>query len=309
MPAMNTIKQFLSYVEIKTKITSVLTFLMTLAYLYAAGNHINVLRSLVFFAGMLLFDLTATAINNYCDTKNNHQTLQFRRRTALIIVIALLAVSTALGLYLVALTDAAVLLLGALCFLFGIMYSFGPVPISHGPYGEVISGFFYGVLIPALLVYINSAPGELFTYTLGSGRLVAELDIAAAAKLLLLAVVPFCLTANIMLANNICDVAHDVRVNRFTLAYYLKRYSLHLFAGLYYLAYLSVIAMVAFRLVSPLSLLLLLTLIPVQKNIRHFYQRQNKEETFIVSIQNFILIIVTHTVLILLGGLLHWGLR
>lgn len=282
---------------------------MTLAYLFTAGKQIDPLRSLVFFAGMLFFDLTATAINNYCDTKNNHQTLQFRRRTALMIVLALFALSTALGLYLVWLTDVAVLVLGGLCFLFGVMYSFGPVPISHGPYGEIISGFFYGALIPALLVYINSAPGELFSFALQAGHLAFDLDLAAAATLLLLAIVPFCLTANIMLANNICDVEHDVRVNRFTLPYYLKRYSVHLFAALYYLAYLSVIAMVVLRLISPLSLLTLLTLIPVQKNIRRFYQRQDKEQTFIVAIQNFVLIIVAHTALMLLGGLLPaWGL-
>jgi 1,4-dihydroxy-2-naphthoate octaprenyltransferase len=298
------IKRFLSYVEIKTKITSVLTFLMTLAYLFTAGKHIDTLRSLVFFAGMLFFDLTATAINNYCDTKNNHQTLQFRRRTALMIVLALFAVSTALGLYLVWLTDFAVLILGALCFLFGVAYSFGPIPISHGPYGELVSGFFYGVLIPALLVYINSVPGELFAYALQAGHLAIDLNLMATAKLILLAIVPFCLTANIMLANNICDVEHDIQVKRFTLPYYLKGYSLHLFAALYYLAYLSIVAMVILGLVSPLSLLTLITLIPVQRNIRRFYQRQDKEETFIVAIQNFVLIIVAHTALMLLGGLL-----
>ncbi len=301
---MNTIKRFLSYVEIKTKITSVLTFLMTLAFLFTAGKHIDTLRSIVFFAGMLLFDLTATAINNYCDTKNNHQTLQFHRGTALMILLVLFALSTILGLYLVWLTDLIVLILGVLCFLFGIAYSFGPVPISHGPYGELVSGFFYGVLIPALLVYINALPGELFAYALQRGHLIVDLDLAAVAKLLLLATVPFCLTANIMLANNICDVDHDVRVKRFTLPYHLKRYSLHLFAALYYLAYLSVVAMVVLRLVSPLSLLTLITLFPVQKNIRRFFLRQDKEQTFIVSIQNFVLIIVAHSALMLLGGFL-----
>jgi 1,4-dihydroxy-2-naphthoate octaprenyltransferase len=69
----------------------------------------------------------------------------------------------------------------------------------------------------------------------------------------LLAVLPFCLTANIMLANNICDVGHDARVNRYTLPIYLRKYALHLFAFLYYAAYVSVIAMVIFRYLSPLS--------------------------------------------------------
>jgi len=53
-----------------------------------------------------------------------------------------------------------------------------------------------------------------------------------------------------------------------------------------------------------LSLALLLTLIPVQRNLNVFRQRQLKEETFSVSIQNFILILSAHTALVFLGGLL-----
>ena len=160
---MDAVRRLFTYVEIKTKITSVFPFLMTLAYLFVNGVSIDPLRPAVFFFGMFLFDLTATTINNYNDTKKNHQTLTFPRKTALIITIALLLVSTALGIWLAALTDIVVLLAGTLCFLFGILYSFGPVPISHGPYGELVSGFFYGFVIPFIVVYIN-APETLFTY-------------------------------------------------------------------------------------------------------------------------------------------------
>ena len=62
---------------------------------------------------------------------------------------------------------------------------------------------------------------------------------------------PFALLpdGNIML-NNICDVEHDTAVGRFTLAFYLKKRALYLFALLYYAAYLSVIAMVI-SVISP----------------------------------------------------------
>jgi len=307
---MDIIKRFFSYTEIKTKITSVLTFGLTLAYLLSSGREINVYRSFVFFLGMFLFDLTATTVNNYCDTKKNHQTLQFSRRTALAITLILFAASTLLGLYLVYLTDLFVLFLGGLCFLLGILYSYGPVPISHGPYGEVISGLFYGLLIPTLLFYINLPNGELLSYSLSLSKFSFELNFAPALEIALLSVVPFCLTANIMLANNTCDVKHDVAVNRYTLPYYLKDNALRLFAALYYAAYVSVVIMVFLKLLSPMSLLLLVTLLPVQKNINRFRKRQLKEETFASSIKNFILIILVHTVLILLGCLLPgWGPR
>lgn len=302
-PKESRFKSLLSYIEIQTKITSVLPFLMTLAYLFASGKHIAPLRTLVFFAGMFLFDLTATTINNYSDTKKNHQVLQFKRRTARLITLILLIISTAFGIWLVCLTDIVVLALSGLCFFFGIIYSYGPLPLSHGPYGEIFSGLFYGVLIPVILVYINDAAG-LLSFSLSLQKLSFELQLAPAIGLGLLAVVPFCLTANIMLANNICDVEHDIRVHRYTLAFYLKKKALYLFAGLYYIAYLSVIALVILKYLSPLSLVLLITLIPVQKNINLFFKKQVKEETFVISVKNYIIILLTHTVLIALGALL-----
>lgn len=309
-PSTGILKRFLSYVEIKTKITSVFSFLLALVYLYASGFAIDPLKTTVFFFGMLCFDLTATAVNNYYDTKKNHQTLQFSRLTAMAILLTLFGISVLLGLWLVYLSDPVVLLLGGVCFFFGIIYSYGPVPISHGPYGEVCSGFFYGVLIPAILMYVNVPESRLFSYALDGWKVSMVLDIQTLMGLLMLSVVPFCLTANIMLANNICDLEQDVKVNRYTLPFYLGKKSLWLFAGLYYIAYVSVVAMVAVGFISPLSLLLLLSLIPVQKNINLFFKKQIKQETFIVSIKNFLTIISLHILLIFLGSFLPgWGPR
>jgi hypothetical protein len=162
---MSVLQRFFSYVEIKTKITSVFPFLMTLSYLFSSGIDINLPRSLVFFFGMFLFDLTATTINNFFDSKKNSQKLQFSRRTCAAITAILLLLSVFFGIWLVLLTDIAVLFLGALCFLFGIFYSWGPVPISHGPYGELVSGLFYGLLIPAILLYINVRKAFCFPRT------------------------------------------------------------------------------------------------------------------------------------------------
>jgi 1,4-dihydroxy-2-naphthoate octaprenyltransferase len=174
----------------------------------------------------------------------------------------------------------------------------------------LVSGLFYGLLIPAILIYINLPEGGLFSYSLDGWKLSMVLNLKSVAGLLLLSVVPFCLTANIMLANNICDLKRDVAVDRYTLAYYLGGKALWLFAALYYAAYLSVIAMAAVGLLSPLSLILLFSLIPVQKNINRFLKRQTKEETFIVSIKNFLIVIILHTLLIFLGSFLPgWGPR
>lgn len=294
----------MSYVEIKTKITSTFAFMLTIAFLLYSGRPIDWLRTLVFFLAMFLFDLTTTAINNYIDTKTNEQVLQFERRTALTIILILFTISTALGLYLAYLTDVVVLLLGGLCFLTGVFYTYGPVPISRMPLGEVMSGLFYGLFIPFLLLYINMPEGTYLTLGLGWESIRLELNVMPLISVLLLAVTPMCTTANIMLANNTCDVEKDVKVRRYTLPYYLGKKALWLFALLYYACYASIVAMVVLRILSPVCLVSLLTIIPVQRNINIFMERQDKASTFITSIKNYIIIMGSLTITVFVSAAL-----
>ena len=297
-------KRFLSYVEIMTKITSTFTFLMTIAFLLYQGRTIQWKETFLFFAAMFLFDLTTTAINNYIDTKNNHQTLQFKRRTALIIIYVLFAISAGLGLWLAYLTDFVILLAGTLCFLCGILYTYGPVPISRMPLGEVMSGFFYGVLIPFILVYINSPEETYLSLNANLETIALKIQVQPFVTLILLSVAPFCTTANIMLANNICDLEKDIAVKRHTLPYYIGRKALYLFAGLYYLTYAAVVIMVIARFLHPVCLLSLVTLVPVQRNISAFWNKQDKATTFLCAIKNFILIMGANTLFILISAFL-----
>lgn len=299
------IKRFLSYVEIKTKITSTFAFLLTIAYLFYTGQSIRWGLTLLFFASMFLFDLTTTAVNNYIDTKTNGLPLQFKRGAALVIIIAMLLGSAFLGLCLVFYTDIVVLLLGGLCFLCGIFYTYGPAPISRQPWGEVLSGIFYGLFIPFILLYVNMPEGTYLMLEWDLSTISLDLRIFPLFTVLLLSVAPVCCTANIMLANNICDLEHDILVKRYTLPYYIgKKASLYLFAAVYYAPYLAVILMAALRILHPLSLVFLITLIPVQKNIKIFFGEQVKSRTFITSIKNYVVIMGTITALIFLSGLL-----
>jgi len=297
------LKRFLSYVEIKTKITSLFAFLITIAFLVYKEQRIDLKRTIVFFCSMFLFDLTTTAINNYIDTKTNDQTLQFQRRTAFIIILILFVISTALGLYLAFITDIVVLILGAMCFLAGIFYTYGPVPVSRQPLGEIMSGIFYGLFIPFLLLYINMPEGTFLSFSIGLDKISAEIMVKPMIEVLLLSVIPAFATANIMLANNICDVEKDIAVKRYTLPYYLGKKALILFAVLYYLIYADIILMVATGILPPECLLMLLTLWLVQKNISVFMKRQEKATTFKTAIANYIIIVGTATALIFIGAL------
>lgn len=297
--------KFLDYTEIKTKITSLFAFLMSVAYLFYQEITINWKLTALFFTSMFLFDLTTTAINNYIDSKTNHQILPFGRTKARWTIYFLLILSTGLGLVLVSMTDVVVLLGGGLCFLVGVMYTYGPIPISRQPWGEVLSGIFYGLLIPFLILYINQPEGTMLTVQWNMETIDLQLQVMPIITLLLLSVNPTCATANIMLANNICDLEKDIQVKRYTLPYYLGKRALALFAMIYYATYAATILMVAFNMLPVICLLSLLTIFPVQKNIKIFLREQTKESTFIISIKNFVIIMGTFTMAIFVGGLLN----
>lgn len=274
---------------------------MTIGFLLYQEQKINWNATVVFFLSMFLFDLTTTAINNYIDSKENDQILDFDRRKSIYIIYALFAISVILGLYLVSLTDIIILAAGSACFLCGVLYTYGPIPISRQPLGEVFSGFFYGVMIPFILMYINTPADTFLSYQISLKSISVEFQIVPILQLLLFAITPFCVTANIMLANNICDLEKDIKVRRFTLPYYIGEKAIHLFTGLYYTTYVAMIGMVILKMLSPICLISIISIVLVQKNINQFKKEQDKAKTFICSIKNFILIMGTNTLVIFLS--------
>ena len=63
------LRKFFQFVEIKTKITSVFPFFLTLAYLFYQKQSPDPKLTTIFFLSMLLIDLATTAINNYIDSR------------------------------------------------------------------------------------------------------------------------------------------------------------------------------------------------------------------------------------------------
>lgn len=293
--------RFLDYVELKTKITSIFVFLMSIAFLLYKKESINWKLTIVFFIAMFTFDLTTTAINNYIDTKDNGQMLQFPRRIALIIIYVLFSISAGLGLYLAYSTDIVVLIIGGLCFLCGVCYTYGPLPISRLPLGECISGYFYGFMIPFIIFYINMPSGSILSLNVNFQTIAIEINLRAILTLILISIIPFCVTANIMLANNICDLEKDILVKRHTLAYYIGKHALTLFAVLYYVTYVVTVIMVVLKIFHPICLLSLFTIIIVRKNIKEFYKKQEKSITFILAIKNYVIIMGTTTILLVIS--------
>ena len=144
--------------------------------------------------------------------------------------------------------------------------------------------------------------GTFITLNVDLQSININLRIMPILMLVLFSIAPFCTTANIMLANNICDLEKDIMVKRYTLPYYIGHKSLYLYAGLYYLSYASVILMVALKYLSPLCLISVLTLYFVQRNINQFYRLQCKEKTFILSIKNYLIIMGSITLIIFISS-------
>ncbi len=288
-------KGFLKYVEITTKITSLFPFIMILIYLLKSDFQISILKTLVFFFSMLLFDLCTTAVNNYTDTK----ALTVTRKTGLFSIVILALVSTSLGIWLVFLTDISVLILGIICFFCGFIYNCGPIPVSSLPLGELLSGLCYGFFIPLILMYINVPENSLYSFQIGS-QILLSINTFEMLKLILICSPPFFATAGIMLANNICDVNEDVKVGRLTLAYYLKAKALAVFKLLYFAAFISFILIGIVRKNFSIPLVSALFFIPVYFNVSIFEKKQTKDETFNVSIKNYLLVMAAEIICLIL---------
>ena len=296
------VKPFLKLVEIQTKVASMIPFLLGSLYAYFRFQQFDALHFVLMFASLLSFDMATTAMNNYFDYKKAVKThgYGYEKHNAIVcyrlkepVVIAVIGVllltAVGTGIWLVAETGLLLLLLGGLSFGVGILYSFGPLPISRMPVGELFSGLFMGFVIIFISAWIHLDPAQLAGLVLDGGMVYVQANLVEIILLFLVSVPAVLGIANIMLANNICDLEEDVENKRYTLPVYIGRQNaLKLFRFLYILAYADLVVLLFLKVHPLLVLLVLLTVIPVRNNIKKFTAHPSKEKTFAVSVQNFI---------------------
>ncbi|MEG0283661.1 MAG: UbiA family prenyltransferase [Erysipelotrichales bacterium] len=297
------IKYFVKYVELNTKVASFFPFMIAMFYYifyFSDDNGINYVNFVIYFIAMLCFDMATTSINHYVafhkekddislyddDTLRQMKELNITMKDNLAITIVLLSIATILGVILVINSNIAVLLLGGLCFLIGISYSYGPKPIAYGPLGEVFSGATMGGILPVIVLFTQY------------DHIPFELN-----PLLVVVFIPLTfLIANILLANNICDLEKDENNNRFTLTHYIgKKWAVR---GLY-LSNLIAVSFIAVSytlgfLDSQWYLLLCLMIAPLTLNTMMFSKKLSKQESFPFIIKNFIMFSVFYLMAILL---------
>ncbi|MBM7870844.1 1,4-dihydroxy-2-naphthoate octaprenyltransferase [Clostridium pascui] len=311
---------FLKFVEIQTKVASVIPFILGTLYSLYRYETFNFENFITMFISLITFDMATTAINNYCDYKKAHtnegydykvknaiEKYNIRQSTAVFIIFTLLIIATAAGITLTLNTNVVVLFIGIVSFIAGILYTFGPIPISRMPLGEVFSGIFMGFLITFLSIYIHIYNENIVTIMYQSNILKINTNIFEVFYIFLVCIPSINGIANIMLANNICDVEEDVINKRFTLPYYIgKKSALKLFKVLYYISYLDIIILVILSILPVTSLLTLFTLIPINKNIKLFYSQPVKSKTFVLAVKNFALINLTYITSILIMTVVNY---
>ncbi|NLC42977.1 MAG: 1,4-dihydroxy-2-naphthoate polyprenyltransferase [Clostridiales bacterium] len=298
------IKGFLKLVEIQTKVASMTPLLLGSVFTCYRYGQFKWTNFFLMLSSLLCFDMATTAINNYLDYRKAKKTEGFgyekhnaivfyklKESSVLTVIFVLLGLAIGLGFLLYLKTSPVVLIIGAISFAVGILYTFGPVPISRMPLGELFSGFFMGFVILFLSVYIHIVGGTLVQITLQKSVLSLNINLMELLILLLISLPAVLGISNIMLANNICDMEEDFENRRYTLPLYIgKKKSLILYQSLYYIALIDILLLLIFRILPFTAIPVLFTIIPVRKNITLFLKYQSKRDTFPLAIQNFLMV-------------------
>ncbi len=313
---------FLKLIEIQTKVASVIPFSLGTVYALYRFKQFNFNNFLLMFISLIVFDMTTTAINNYYDYKRaikkhgygyeSHNAIvsyNIKESTVRFTILVLLLIAVVSGILLFINTSVVVLLIGMLSFAIGILYSFGPVPISRTPLGEIFSGLTMGFIITLLSVYIHVVDLNIISVLFNDGLVGIQLNLKEFVFIFLVSIPPVMGIANIMLSNNICDIEEDKENNRFTLPIYIgKGNALKVFKAAYYFVYIDIVILLLLGVVPAISVISLLTLIPVYKHIKIFDAKQSKAETFVLAVKNFVLINIVYVLLIGINVIIDYRL-
>lgn len=293
-------KSFFDLVEIRTKLASLFPFMIAVLFTNTYFHSFHWGKTLFFFFGMLAFDMATTAINNYMDFRKAHSEEykyqenvigkdQLSERTVVMIIFGLIGFAAIVGITLAIQTGWLLLLMGCVCCFIGVFYTFGPIPLSRMPLGEVFSGVTMGLGIFVITIYLNTYDKKLFFMELDLQHFSITGSTTAALAVVWASIPLIATIANIMLANNLCDLEQDIENHRYTLPFYLgKENAVILFNLLMYSSYVTIaIGLIAGIYQWPI-LLTFLSLVKVYPQTKVFTEKQIKSKTFVMSIRNLV---------------------
>ena len=278
-------KIFAELIELKAKTASIFPFLLGLAYSLYHYQSVNLSALAIYFVAMFMFNCFVDIWDNYNDYHKAVDTDDYQKNTNIIgrenlsmgLIKSLLAFfffgSLILGIIVALMTGWAVFWLGLLCYVVGVFYAGGPKPLSSLPLGELLSGLTMGYVIFLICLYINSSQNFVWSF-------------ANLATTFLIALPNTLLIANLMLANNTCDLEEDEANHRYTIVHYIgKKAALIWWTTALILAFVAIVVAVILGLLSPIMLLILLIAPLMIKFALPYLQKQVKKETFISSVK------------------------
>ncbi|MDR2977442.1 MAG: prenyltransferase [Streptococcaceae bacterium] len=298
-------KIFSELIEFKAKTASIFPFLLGFGYSLYHYHSVNPLPLAIYFVAMFLFNCFVDIWDNYCDYHKAVDKVGYQKNTNIIgrenlslsLIRGLLAffffISLILGLVVAAMTGWPVFALGLICYAVGIFYAGGPKPLSSLPVGESLSGLTMGYLIFLISVYINSSAS--FTW---NGLTLLQTILVALPNILLI--------ANLMLANNTCDLEEDESNHRYTIVHYIgRKNAVRWWIFAIALAYSAIVLSVILQLLSPIMLFIFTVLPLIVKFAKPYIEKQVKRKTFVCSVKILLLFQLSQVILLFISSLMN----
>lgn len=214
--------------------------------------HINgAFHTLLFLAMLIasiLIQAAANMINEYYDFKRglDHEGSVgiggaivrdgITPTTVLKLAFGFFGIAMLLGIYICIQSSWWIAVIGLICMAAAYFYTGGPIPIAYTPFGELVAGFFMGVVIIGITYYIQAGtiPSKIYLLSLPTSITIGA----------------------ILTANNIRDLDNDKENGRKTLVILLGKKNAIIFIGsLFVAAYALIVLFVIAKLMTPFVLI------------------------------------------------------
>jgi len=204
------LKTIIELMDVKTLIASILPVLYGTAYAWYKYDVFDLTLLICLLVAMILIQSATNMVNDCSDYESGadqsdlliDEKVLARGETSVKevarLAIVFVLVSFVIGLYIAFRTSYAVLIVGLIGGIIALLYSLGPLPISHLPIGELVSGTTMGVGITSTVIYVQSGFVSLET---------------------VLVALPLALfIGTVLLSNNLSDIVKDKEQGRKTLS-------------------------------------------------------------------------------------------
>lgn len=234
-------------------------------------NNINVPVFLAMLLASIMIQAATNLFNEYYDFKRGLDTEKsvgiggatvhygIEPKIVLSLAIALFVAVIPLGIYICMNSSWWVAVIGICCMAAGYYYTGGPYPIAYTPFGELVAGLFMGTVLILLSFFIQ-------TGTVTTASVLVSIPI-------------FILCGGILMANNIRDLQGDKEHGRRTLAILLgHRKAVYFLAAMFIVAYVWMLVLVIFAILSPWVLLVFLSIPKAIQAIKFFVGKKEAVE-------------------------------